>query len=81
MRFVSSPEILERFVTIETELEQIESSVQSNELLNADAEGMLGTMFFVRCNGTWLKLNLNNLVTSHIASDMNFLYIGGSIGK
>ena len=56
--FVSSPEVLERFVTIETELEQIESSVQSNELFNADAEGMLGTMFFVRWNGTWLKLNL-----------------------
>ncbi|KAJ6724436.1 COP1-INTERACTING PROTEIN 7 [Salix viminalis] len=42
VRFVSSPEILERFVTIETELEQIESSVQSNELLNGDAEGAAG---------------------------------------
>ncbi|XP_048235022.1 COP1-interacting protein 7 isoform X3 [Ricinus communis] len=39
VRFVSTPEVLERFVTIETELEQIESSVQSNELSNADAEG------------------------------------------
>lgn len=42
MRFVSTPEILERFVTIVTELEQTKSSDQSNELLNADAEGMLG---------------------------------------
>ncbi|KAG5235514.1 hypothetical protein OIU76_025545 [Salix suchowensis] len=42
VRFVSSPEILERFVKIETELEQIESSVQSNELLNGDAEGAAG---------------------------------------
>ncbi|XP_061984373.1 COP1-interacting protein 7-like [Populus nigra] len=40
--FVSSPEVLERFVTIETELEQIECSVQSNELFNADAEGAAG---------------------------------------
>ncbi|KAJ8764711.1 hypothetical protein K2173_007801 [Erythroxylum novogranatense] len=38
VRFVSSPEVLERFVTIERELEQIESSVQSNELSIADAE-------------------------------------------
>ncbi|WCJ32153.1 COP1-interacting protein 7 [Euphorbia peplus] len=37
VRFVSTPEILERFVTIEKELEQIESSVQLNE--SADAQG------------------------------------------
>lgn len=42
MRFVSTPEILERFVTIVTELEQTKSSDQSNELLNADAEGFGG---------------------------------------
>lgn len=42
MRFVSTPEVLERFVTIVTELEQTKSSDQSNELLNADAESMLG---------------------------------------
>ncbi|KAJ6752096.1 hypothetical protein OIU85_002514 [Salix viminalis] len=42
VRFVSSPEVLERFVTIQTEIEQIESSVQSNELLNGDAEGAAG---------------------------------------
>ncbi|KAJ9182867.1 hypothetical protein P3X46_006814 [Hevea brasiliensis] len=40
VRFVGTPEILERFVTIETELEQIETSVQSNE--NADVEGSGG---------------------------------------
>ena len=64
MRFVSSPEVLERFVTIETEIEQIESSVQSNELLNGDAEGIPGAIFFVQCNSmdslpcSWMKLNL-----------------------
>ncbi|XP_050216298.1 COP1-interacting protein 7 [Mercurialis annua] len=42
VRFVSTPEVLERFVLIETELEQIESSVQSNELSNGDAEGAGG---------------------------------------
>ncbi|KAF2314302.1 hypothetical protein GH714_025201 [Hevea brasiliensis] len=42
VRFVSTPEVLERFATIERELEQIENSVQSNELLNADAEGFGG---------------------------------------
>ncbi|KAL9686917.1 hypothetical protein QQ045_031311 [Rhodiola kirilowii] len=31
VRFVSSPEILERFVSIENEIQQIESSIQSNE--------------------------------------------------
>ncbi|XP_065862136.1 COP1-interacting protein 7 [Euphorbia lathyris] len=41
VRFVGSPEVLERFVTIEKELEQIESSVQSNE--SADAEGASGS--------------------------------------
>ncbi|KAK9152659.1 hypothetical protein Sjap_000139 [Stephania japonica] len=32
VRFVSTPEVLERFVTIEKEISQIECSVQSNEL-------------------------------------------------
>ncbi|GLT69370.1 hypothetical protein SLA2020_415270 [Shorea laevis] len=31
VRFVSTPEVLERFVTVEKEIEQIESSIQSNE--------------------------------------------------
>ncbi|CAI0438994.1 unnamed protein product [Linum tenue] len=38
VRFVNTPEVLERFVTIERELDQIESSVQSNELSNVDAD-------------------------------------------
>uniref|UniRef100_A0A2P2L5C4 Uncharacterized protein LOC105129180 n=1 Tax=Rhizophora mucronata TaxID=61149 RepID=A0A2P2L5C4_RHIMU len=44
VRFVNTPEILERFVIIETELEQIENSVQSNELMNADSEGPAGNV-------------------------------------
>ncbi|XVE50336.1 hypothetical protein DITRI_Ditri01bG0154100 [Diplodiscus trichospermus] len=31
VRFVSTPEVLERFVTVEKEIEQIENSIQSNE--------------------------------------------------
>lgn len=38
MRFVSTPEVLERFVTIETEIAQIESSVQSAGQLNGTTE-------------------------------------------
>ncbi|KAI8005548.1 COP1-interacting protein 7 [Camellia lanceoleosa] len=39
--FVNTPEILERFVTIEREIEQIESSIQSNEqtIVTAEPEG------------------------------------------
>ncbi|CAI9088552.1 OLC1v1022903C1 [Oldenlandia corymbosa var. corymbosa] len=37
VRFVSTPEVLERFVTIEREITQIEDSIQSNE--QAEAEG------------------------------------------
>lgn len=42
MRFVSSPEVLERLVTIEKEIVQIESSMQSSESSNvgAEAEGI-----------------------------------------
>lgn len=44
MRFVSTPEVLERFVTIEREIMQIESSIQANELSNTavvtDKEGL-----------------------------------------
>ncbi|KAJ4977045.1 hypothetical protein NE237_002151 [Protea cynaroides] len=39
VRFVSTPEVLERFVTIEREILQIDSSVQSNELSNPTAAG------------------------------------------
>ncbi|KAK5772571.1 hypothetical protein PVK06_048861 [Gossypium arboreum] len=35
VRFVSTPEVLERFVTVEREIEQIENSIQSNEAANA----------------------------------------------
>ncbi|KAE8659717.1 hypothetical protein F3Y22_tig00116962pilonHSYRG00943 [Hibiscus syriacus] len=35
VRFVSAPAVLERFVTIETEILQIERSIQDNELANA----------------------------------------------
>lgn len=36
MRFVSTPEVLERFVTLEKEIVQIEKSIHSNELQNND---------------------------------------------
>ncbi|XP_042519050.1 COP1-interacting protein 7-like [Macadamia integrifolia] len=39
VRFVSTPEVLERFVTIEREILQIETSVQPNELSNSTAAG------------------------------------------
>lgn len=45
MRFVSTPEILERFIALEKEISQIESSVQSNELEKAHVsrQGEQGT--------------------------------------
>lgn len=40
VRFVSTPEILERFVTVEKEIVQIENSIQSNETAAAtEGEG------------------------------------------
>jgi hypothetical protein len=39
VRFVSTPELLERFVTIEREIVQIENSIQSSE--SAEADGMV----------------------------------------
>ncbi|KAL9236392.1 hypothetical protein vseg_011070 [Gypsophila vaccaria] len=38
VRFVSTPEVLERFVTIEREISQLENSVKSFEASNADGE-------------------------------------------
>ncbi|KAJ1402727.1 hypothetical protein SESBI_27820 [Sesbania bispinosa] len=38
VRFISSPEVLERFVTIEKEIVQIEDSIQSSEKSNSVAE-------------------------------------------
>ncbi|KAE8733607.1 COP1-interacting protein 7, putative isoform 1 [Hibiscus syriacus] len=35
VRFVSTPKVLERFVTVEREIEQIENSIQSNEAAHA----------------------------------------------
>ena len=40
VRFVSTPEVLERFVTIEREIAQLENSIKSYEAQNAD--GSLG---------------------------------------
>ncbi|XP_008226668.1 PREDICTED: uncharacterized protein LOC103326239 [Prunus mume] len=39
VKFVTTPEALERFVTIEREILQIENSIQSNELTEAEADG------------------------------------------
>ncbi|CAN4078988.1 unnamed protein product [Withania somnifera] len=38
VRFVSTPEILERFMRLEQEISQIESSIQSNECSNGNSE-------------------------------------------
>ncbi|KAK4420653.1 COP1-interacting protein 7 [Sesamum alatum] len=38
VRFVSTPEVLERFVTIEREIDQIERSIESNEQVNGTVE-------------------------------------------
>lgn len=51
VRFISTPEILERFVRIEREIVQIEGSIRSNELSTTDAavnsgEGMLVRLTF-----------------------------------
>lgn len=44
VRFVSTPEILERFMRLEREILQIESSIQSNECSNGNSEeGMFKT--------------------------------------
>ncbi|PRQ31362.1 hypothetical protein RchiOBHm_Chr5g0034651 [Rosa chinensis] len=43
VRFVSTPEVLERFVTIEKEILQIENSLQSSELTEAEADGSKST--------------------------------------
>ncbi|KAF5478711.1 hypothetical protein F2P56_005250 [Juglans regia] len=39
VRFVSTPEVLERFVTIEREIVQIENSIQSCDSIEADGNG------------------------------------------
>ncbi|KAL6991022.1 hypothetical protein U1Q18_009145 [Sarracenia purpurea var. burkii] len=42
VRFVSTPEVLERFARLEKEILQIESSVQSSEFANGDVAGQAG---------------------------------------
>lgn len=41
MRFVSTPAVLERFVSIEKEIVQIEVSIHANESSNTDEPGQL----------------------------------------
>ncbi|KAF5728022.1 hypothetical protein HS088_TW21G00164 [Tripterygium wilfordii] len=54
VRFVSTPELLERFVTIEREIDQIESSVQSNELSDAtEAEAAVGNLQKSSASSKW----------------------------
>lgn len=46
MRFVTTPEVLERSVTLEKEIEQIEDSIQSNAAaISGEAEGNIMLMF------------------------------------
>lgn len=51
MRFVSSPDVLERFVTIEKEIEQIQESIRSNELaceeVDANGTGLLNDLYLI----------------------------------
>lgn len=51
MKFVNTPEILERFVTIEREIAQIENSIQSNEQTNGatDAQGTGNKPYIAIC--------------------------------
>lgn len=41
MRFVSTPAVLERFVSIEKEILQIEISIHPNDLSDTDEHGQL----------------------------------------
>ncbi|XP_022753238.1 COP1-interacting protein 7-like [Durio zibethinus] len=50
VRFVSTPEVLERFVTVEREIEQIENSIQSNEANATGATEADGTESVVSGN-------------------------------
>ncbi|XVE80187.1 hypothetical protein DITRI_Ditri14bG0119600 [Diplodiscus trichospermus] len=50
VRFVSTPEVLERFVTVEREIEQIENSIQLNEANAAGATEADGTESVVSGN-------------------------------
>lgn len=52
VRFVSTPEVLERFVTIEREITHIEDSIQLNEHANGlnEAEGIKNGTFLCYCH-------------------------------
>ena len=54
VRFVSTPEVLERFVTIEKEIVQIEGSVQLNE---TETEGIGGARFSYQISETHLPVD------------------------
>nr|KYP39216.1 hypothetical protein KK1_039484 [Cajanus cajan] len=64
VRFISTPEVLERFVTIEKEIVQIEGSIQSSERSNLVAEAAEGNMSFadgrVRRSTTSSKVSGSN---------------------
>ena len=72
VRFVSSPEVLERVVTIEREIEQIEDSVNSYDASNAaETDGNLGdryclTVFFNFC---YLITVFNHTVLACLVSE------------
>ncbi|XP_059659293.1 COP1-interacting protein 7-like [Cornus florida] len=57
VRFVSTPEILERFVRIEKEILQIQSSVQSNESSNGNIAGQADKGSFLAGNAVLKKSN------------------------
>ncbi|TYH92321.1 hypothetical protein ES332_A13G174400v1 [Gossypium tomentosum] len=76
VRFVSTPEVLERFVTVEREIEQIENSIQSNEAANA--AGATETMVISFIEFYVLEFNLvivlsiikHFLHQGHVVSDL-----------
>lgn len=63
VRFVSTPEVLERFVTVEREIEQIENSIQENESNAAvgttEADGMFRPKPLLFC---WVSMFWNYFV-------------------
>ncbi|KAM1808088.1 hypothetical protein ACFX11_031016 [Malus domestica] len=51
VKFVSTPEVLERFMTIEREILQIENSIQSSELAESEADGNQNKSTAIKSNG------------------------------
>ena len=70
MGFVSTPEVLERFVTIEREIVQIENSLE--------AEGMLrdGSLLIILWMSSWPVNQLHSycpiLISKSISQTLNF---------